>query len=101
MRCFYRGMPSWNWYYPHHYAPMMSDMNDMDPSKGPIALYLTLLINRRSDVRLFSFVQNGKSSVDVISFDVCLAACFTQTCTSSIATPDYGSQISFGILLPK
>jgi len=33
MRCFYRGIPSWNWFFTHHYAPMISDMKDMDPAK--------------------------------------------------------------------
>ena len=27
--CRRRGVVSWNWYFPHHYAPMVSDMTDI------------------------------------------------------------------------
>lgn len=31
---YYRGVASWNWFYPHHHAPMASDMVDLDAIKG-------------------------------------------------------------------
>ena len=29
MWVYHRGVASWTWYYPHHYAPMVSDMTDV------------------------------------------------------------------------
>lgn len=33
---YYRGVASWNWYYPHHHAPMASDMLQLDDITGEL-----------------------------------------------------------------
>ena len=33
---YYRGCVSWNWFYPFHYGPMMSDMVQLSPLKSKI-----------------------------------------------------------------
>lgn len=30
---YYKGCPSWTWYYPHHFAPFASDFTDLESMK--------------------------------------------------------------------
>jgi 5'-3' exonuclease len=37
MQYYYRGVPNWAWYYPYHYAPMMTDFVSLAESIAPMA----------------------------------------------------------------
>lgn len=34
LQYYYRGVASWDWFYPHHYAPMAQDMVELDQIAG-------------------------------------------------------------------
>jgi len=35
LKYYYQGCPSWSWYYPHHYAPYLSDLKDFKHLQFP------------------------------------------------------------------
>jgi 5'-3' exonuclease len=34
LQYYYRGVASWDWFYPYHYAPMAQDMRRLDNIDG-------------------------------------------------------------------
>ena len=74
LRYYYHGVPSWNWYYPFHYGPMLQDMKALAAMQRNISFALgqpftpyqqllaPVLAGSSSDAELLAAVDYARSN---------------------------------------
>jgi hypothetical protein len=76
MQYYYRGVPSWSWFYPFHYAPFLSDMTDLQSIECSFTLSEPVLpfqqvcsaahVHAAPHMALYSPVHHGASAAQLL-----------------------------------